>query len=180
MSEEHDWMIRPARRDDAEGIGIVHSSSQRAAYRGIMPDSALAKTTIEERTAWWNLALASHGDNWLNLVVESVSEIVGFSCTGPAGLSMGSTIAQYDLYFLYLLPGWERRGLGRALVHQTFSTLRARGVVDLQILCLSQTPALSFYEAMGGRVAETGHHEVDGWQIPHHIYLYDLADPAHS
>jgi GNAT superfamily N-acetyltransferase len=167
--------IRSARREDAEGIGRVQAESRHATYRGIMSDASLAKITVEERTRWWARALESYDDRWFVFVVEVSDRIVGFSCTGPAGLGASSTIAAYDLYFLYLLPGWERRGLGRALIERTFSSLRERGIPDVQILCLRGTEAYLFYEALGGRLAEEGHHaDDDGTPLPHRIYHYDL------
>jgi GNAT superfamily N-acetyltransferase len=167
--------IRPARIGDAEGIGRVQAESRHATYRGIMSDAALANITVEERTRWWTRALEVYDDKWFVFVVEENDQIVGFSCTGPAGLGAASTIAEYDLYFLYLLPGWERRGLGRALVERTFSGLRERGVPDIQILCLRGTTAYLFYEALGGQLAEEAHHaDDDGTLLPHRIYYYDL------
>lgn len=169
--------IRPARLDDAPGIGRVHARSRHATYRGIMSDAALAAITVEERTQWWTRALTSHDDRWLDLVTEVDGEIVGFSCTGPAGRGWGSTVATYDLYCLYLLPDHLRRGLGRALMERTFSWLRERGVPDLQVLCLWGTTAYLFYEAMGGALVEQGEHaDDDGTMLPHRIYRYDLRD----
>jgi histidine triad (HIT) family protein len=169
--------IRPARLGDAEGIGRVQAASRHATYRGIMSDAALALITVEERTRWWTRALESYNHDWFVFVVEASNQIVGFSCTGPAGLGAGSTVAKYDLYFLYLLPGWERRGFGRQLVERTFRDLRQRGIPDVQILCLRGTTAYLFYEALGGRLVEEGQHtDDDGTILPHRIYHYDLRE----
>jgi GNAT superfamily N-acetyltransferase len=169
--------IRSARIGDAEGIGRVQAASRHATYRGIMSDAALALITVEERTKWWTRALESYNQDWFVFVVEASNQIVGFSCTGPAGLGAGSTMAKYDLYFLYLLPGWERRGFGRQLVERTFGDLRQRGIPDVQILCLRGTNAYLFYEALGGRLVEEGQHvDDDGTILPHLIYHYDLRD----
>ena len=166
--------VRLARVGDAGGIGRVHAYSRHATYRGIMSEASLARITVAERSDWWARALTSHDDRWLDLVAEVDGEIVGLSCTGPAGLGSGSTVASYDLYCLYVEPGWERRGLGRALMERTFAWLRERGIVDLQVLCLRGTTAYLFYEAMGGRLVEEGEHDDDGTPLPHRIYLYDL------
>lgn len=171
--------IRPARPGDAEGIGRVQAASRHATYRGIMSDASLARITVEERTQWWTRALEVYDHDWLVFVVEVSGRIVGFSCTGPVGFGAGSTVATYDLYFLYLLPGWERRGLGRELVERTFSALRQRGVPDVQVLCLRGTNAYLFYEALGGRLVEEGQHvDDDGTILPHRIYHYDLHDDS--
>jgi GNAT superfamily N-acetyltransferase len=168
-------IVRPARLDDAEGIGRVHARSQHATYRGIVSDETLAGITVEERSRWWTRALESHNEKWLDLVIEVGSEIVGFSCTGPAGLGAGSTVAAYDLYCLYMSPDSERRGFGRALIERTFSWLRERNVPDIQVLVLRGTPAYLFYEAVGGRLVEEGQHtDDDGTVLPHRIYHYDL------
>jgi GNAT superfamily N-acetyltransferase len=168
-------VIRRARLQDAEGIGRVHAHSQHATYRGIVSDAFLAGITVEERSRWWTRALESHNAKWLDLVVELGGEIVGFSCTGPAGRSYGSRVAAYDLYCLYMSPGSERRGFGRALLERTFCWLREHDVLDLQVLVLRGTPAYLFYEALGGRLVEEGQHaDDDGTILPHRIYHYDL------
>jgi GNAT superfamily N-acetyltransferase len=169
--------IRPARLEDAEGIGRVHARSQHATYRGIVSDAYLARITVEERSCWWARALESHNANWLDLVVEVGGEVVGFSCTGPVGLGMGATVAAYNLYCLYMSPDCQRRGYGRALLERTFSWLRERNVPDIQVLVLRGTPAFLFYEAVGGRLVEEGQHtDDDGTVLPHRIYHYDLRD----
>lgn len=168
-------IVRRARLDDAEGIGSVHARSQHATYRGIVSDAVLARITVEERSHWWTRALESHKENWLDLVIEVGSEIVGFSCTGPVGLGSGSTVAAYNLYCLYISPDCERRGFGRALVERTFSWLRERNVPDIQVLVLRGTPAYLFYEDVGGRLVEEGEHtDDDGTVLSHRIYHYDL------
>ena len=172
---QHDLpAIRRAKREDAAGIGRVHARSQHATYRGIVSPESLSKVTPEERARWWTRALTSHDENWLNLVAEVGGEIVGFSCTGPAGLSEGSTVAAYDLYCLYLAPEWERRGIGARLTSRTFAWLRQRGVVDVQVLCLAATDARLFYEAMGGFLVEEAEHEDGGLMLAHRIYRYEL------
>lgn len=168
--------IRPAGLDDAPGIGSVHARSRHATYRGIVSDVVLANITVEERTGWWTRALSSHDGGWLDLVAESEGQIVGFSCTGPAGLGAGASVCAYDVYALYLAPGCERQGIGTLLLERTFGWLRARGIADVQVLCLADTSAHLFYESMGGRRVEEGHHaDKDGTMLRHLIYVYDLA-----
>jgi GNAT superfamily N-acetyltransferase len=164
-----------ARADDARGIGRVHARSQHATYRGICSDAALAQITVEERASWWTRALESHDHRWLDLVAEVEGEIIGFACTGPAGFSHGSTFTAYDLYCLYMDPDWERRGFGRRLMDRTFAWLRTQEITEIQVLCVSNTPAHLFYEAIGGRLVEEGQHaEDDGTIVAHRIYCYDL------
>jgi hypothetical protein len=85
-----------------------------------MSDAALAKITVAERTRWWTRALESYNDNWFVYVVEVGDQIVGFSCTGPAGLGAASTVAKYDLYLLYLLPGHHADDDGTLLPHRIY------------------------------------------------------------
>jgi GNAT superfamily N-acetyltransferase len=173
------WILRRARSYDAAGIGRVHALSERATYRGIVPDATLARRTPEERGEWWTRALAARADaadaRWIDLVAEADGTIIGFSSTGPSGFSYGSTFAPFDLYFMYLLPEWERRRVGTALLDYTLAELKTRGVRSMQLLCVGGTPASSFYEAAGARLVETAHHNEDGAEIPHGIYVFDLA-----
>ncbi len=168
--------IRPALLADAGGTGSVHARSQHAKYRGIVSAAVLARITVAERTQWWTRALSSHDETWLDLVAEAEDEIVGFSCTGPTGLGAGSSIAAYDVYALYVAPDCERQGIGSRLLERTFDWLRARAILQVQVLCLAETSAHQFYEALGGRrVEESQHSDKDGAILRHLIYVYDLV-----
>ena len=50
--------VRPATAEDADAIGRVQVETWRAAYRGLMPDEAIAQFDVEERRRMWREGLA--------------------------------------------------------------------------------------------------------------------------
>lgn len=140
--------IRRARPADADGIARVHVQAWGESYRGMVPDAAFDDYSIEKRMTQWRATLAD--PQRLAFVLESDGEIVGFASGGPVkwtGLSTDGEVSS-----LYLLDEAKRRGNGRAL----FAALKDRGFKSAGLWTLSNnTPARGFYEAVGGRAAQT-------------------------
>ncbi|MEZ5598609.1 MAG: GNAT family N-acetyltransferase [Pseudomonadales bacterium] len=92
-----------------------------------------------------------------------------------AGTVLGfSSLWRQDLFIhhLYVLPGHERRGVGRALIDD----LRNRyGSADLALKCQSRnTRALAFYHALGFEPVESA----TGPDGPYHLLRLPHTRPA--
>ena len=58
-----------------------------------------------------------------------------------------------EIYFLYLLPAYQRRGIGRLLTVRVVERLVEQGMDSLLIRVLkASAPARRFYEALGGQL----------------------------
>ena len=58
-----------------------------------------------------------------------------------------------EIYFLYLLPSYHRRGIGRQLTISVVERLVEQGLDSLLIRVLkANAPARHFYEALGGQL----------------------------
>lgn len=144
--------IRRAQPADADGIARVHVQAWSESYRGMVPDAAFDDYPIEKRLTQWRSSLAD--PQRTAFVLESDGEIMGFASGGPVkwtGLSTDGEVSS-----LYLLDEAKRRGNGRALLGALFAALKDRGFKSAGLWTLSNnTPARRFYEAMGGRAAQT-------------------------
>ena len=56
-----------------------------------------------------------------------------------------------ELYALYVLPGQQRKGVGRRLVEAVTERLVQSGHDSMSVWVLEQNPARGFYVALGGR-----------------------------
>ncbi|MSO70702.1 MAG: N-acetyltransferase [Alphaproteobacteria bacterium] len=149
-------VVRRARPGDAGAIARVHVETWQTTYAGLIPDNYLVRMGREERTGFWTQALARmhHGSHVLVAEAKGVG-VVGFSSFGPAranGVPLGSRFTG-EIYTLYVLPDYQGRGLGRALLRQAFTSLSARGLDSALIWVLAGNPARFFYERMGGKRA---------------------------
>ncbi len=139
---------RDARYDDAAAIASAQVEAWRAAYEGLMPPAFLAAldaTRVRER---WEQGLRTAVSV---LVVEADGEVVGFCRYGPsrdadASQSIGEIVA------INLHPTSWRQGLGRALLLEATSRLRAAGFTEATLWVVhGNERARRFYEAQGWR-----------------------------
>jgi GNAT superfamily N-acetyltransferase len=100
--------------------------------------------------------------------------IIGFADFGEPR----EKIATYEseLYAIYLLPEFQRRGIGESLFNLGVKFFISGGKSSMYLLTLEASPYRSFYEKMGGQIigrkqAEIGgavfHELVYGWRSLH-------------
>ena len=105
-----------------------------------------------------SLSEAGYADRWRRLieegssrvyVVEHEGKVVGFASGGRE--RAGETGYSGELYAIYILDGFQRRGHGRELVRAVVGGLREIGLEDMIIWVLRDNePARHFYERLGG------------------------------
>ena len=97
--------FRDATPADAHAIANVLVESWRAAYRGLLPDEALASLSISDREQFWSGALTARQPHTGAVVATLAGTIVGFAATGPPLVPADrADPALGDLYALYLDP----------------------------------------------------------------------------
>jgi len=142
--------IREAAPDDIPGIAHVHVDTWRTAYVDIVPAAHLAALSYEQRESRWREILAPVGDGRCHFVAENdEGQIVGIATGGPERDGMPG----YDgeLYGLYALEAYQRRGIGRELMQTIARRLAADGFKAMILWVLKDNlKARAFYEAMGG------------------------------
>lgn len=141
--------VRRARPEEALAIAHVHVASWRASYRGIVPDALLDSLSAEGRLPRWQQTLDHAAAGTGVWVAEAAGEIVGLASAGPE--RSGDRLYRGELYALYLLPAYQRRGLGRRLVGAVAAHLAEQGIHTLLLWVLAaNAPGRRFYEALGG------------------------------
>ena len=144
--------IRAALPEDARPIAQVHVAVWRSTYAGLMPDEVLQNLSVERRQDMWTDILTTHAETLPVLVAEDFG--VGICGFGNCGPLRGEPVPSYDGEFktLYLLPAYQRRGIGRALFCRLAALLTDRGYRAAIAWVLAGNPAFAFYEAMGGEL----------------------------
>lgn len=154
MPAEPGFLVRPARQSDAEDIALVHVRTWQHAYADIFPPENLAELSE---------TLAARADHWREhiavpetLPVLFVAEVPGEGAVGFSGAGQQTDpVYAYDgeLFVLYVLPEYQRRGIGRGLFMAAASALCRDGYQSLLLWALAQNrSARTFYEGMGGIV----------------------------
>jgi 3-deoxy-manno-octulosonate cytidylyltransferase (CMP-KDO synthetase) len=161
--------IRPARRSDLQRVAEVHVDSWQRSFAGIAPDDFLAGMTIETRLKAYSERACT--GNYSMLVADHPTEgIVGFADFGTPTLPGG-----YDaqIYSIYLLPEFQRKGLGTRLFERCVERIRAGQNTTLCLDSLEVSPYRAFYDKMGGRVVAGDAHKLGDKEYETVIYVWD-------
>lgn len=141
-------MIREATASDADAIARVHRESWRTTYSGILPAAVVGQRTERQTAAEWRARLARAGGLEAVWLAEREGEVVGFASCGAARHRLGGLEA--EVYALYVLQAWQRRGVGRGLIGACAGHFARHGQFGFYLWVLKANRARLFYEALGG------------------------------
>jgi ribosomal protein S18 acetylase RimI-like enzyme len=159
--EDTHGRVREAEGRDAEQIARVHIESSDAAYRGVLPDKLLDEMTFERRLAHWTRAIAGEVGEFVYVAEDDGGRVFGFA-SGGASRTPGRA-GEGELYTVYVLPGDQRRGAGRALVRAVADRLSREAFGSLRLFVLAEnTGARFFYHSLGGKSARGRAGQRDG------------------
>jgi ribosomal protein S18 acetylase RimI-like enzyme len=147
-SVETGFVVLPPGPADAEGLAQAHVTSWRETYRGLLPDTYLARMSQAAHARRFAHLLMHPGPDDVTLAVADRWEIIGYAQGGPSRRRMPG---EAEIATLYLVRSAQGRGLGRRLLADTTRALAARGAQSLVISVLrDNTGARGFYEHLGG------------------------------
>jgi ribosomal protein S18 acetylase RimI-like enzyme len=163
-------ILRPATLSDIDNIACVHVQAWRESYRELIPQATLDALSVEKRAAQWRHTLGNADRS--TFVAEVGGAVCGFASGGGilwSRLSTGNEVSA-----LYLIEAAKRRGVGRALFRAELTALAGRGFTSTGLWVLTGNgPARRFYEAMGGRAAESRIDTIGGLALDEISYVWD-------
>lgn len=148
--------IREAELRDAAGMARVSVDSYRAAHRDQIPEASLMQFTYEESERNWARAIrelseADEHQEYIYVAENEAGLLVGVAMGGPE--RSHHPLYSGEIYFLYLLPVYQRQGIGRGLTVSVMERLVEQDMSSLLIRVLkANAPARRFYEALGGQL----------------------------
>jgi GNAT superfamily N-acetyltransferase len=168
---------RKANAADAEGIARVQVGSWRESYRGVVAQELLDSLSVERRTEVYRVRLSEPGAGFYELfVAEHEGQIVGICDVGePRAAEFGCA---GELYMIYLLKSYQRRGIGRRLFRRALELLVASGRNSMYLECLEHNPYRGFYEQLGGELC--GHSAFERLGREYKTLIYRWTDLAQT
>jgi ribosomal protein S18 acetylase RimI-like enzyme len=128
----------------------VQVSSWRAAYRGIVPDAFLDSMDIAEGAERWRNGMFEDPGGQITYLAHIDEVAAGFRAAGPCPDPGAAGLG--ELYAIYVLPKYWRRGIGRALHRACLDALRSKGYDEARLWVLEANPqARAFYEQLDWR-----------------------------
>ncbi len=141
--------IRDAQIKDCEDIGLITVSASHSAFIGAIPEHLLDFSwTPEQSAANWRKEFVENTSGGQRLfVAERDEKIVGFVWCQPMADTEGF---QACIRGLYVLPTFQRRGVGRELVSHAVREFLELDLQSLEIGCVKENPSCDFYLHLGG------------------------------
>ena len=119
--------VRRASQDDAREIAAVHIASWRAAYRGLLPDAALDRLSLDRREADWRRWLAAGAERDFTLVAGRGGAVEAFCTVEMPARQEDEPEDVAAVPALYAHPDAFGVGAGAALMDAAVEAMRERG-----------------------------------------------------
>lgn len=146
--------IRKGRTADVFAIGRVLVETWRATFQGLVDAAFLDHMSPAEQAMRHMGRRNTLGVGHFVAIDRSSGELIGFVNFGPARYSTPTPVG--EIYALYILPAYQGRGIGEALVRAVARWMVEGGTVTLLAWVLSTNPNRAFYERLGAAEVETG------------------------
>jgi ribosomal protein S18 acetylase RimI-like enzyme len=146
-------LIRPGQLEDINTIGFLAQRIWPVTYGQLLsPEKLGYMLTLFYSPQALRRQMLEDKHNFL--VVEEEEEPIGF-----ASWSAGDGQGVYKLHKLYVLPGRQGKGLGRAMLGYIFDDIIPQGARALRLNVYRNNKARGFYEKLGFTVI--GEEDID-------------------
>ena len=145
--------IRPGELEDINTIGFLAQQIWPGTYGAILTDEQL-QYMLNLFYSPASLRRQMMEDRHQFLIVEHEDEAIGFASWGVASGGVAAEPGVYKLHKLYVLPGHQGKGLGRALLQYIFEAIQPEGASLLRLNVNRYNKARQFYEKMGFTVVK--------------------------
>ncbi|MDF1631675.1 GNAT family N-acetyltransferase [Mycoplana sp. MJR14] len=162
--------IRKGRTADVFAIGRVLVETWRATFRGLLDDGFLDRMSPAEQALRHMERRNSLGVGHFVAIDRNTGALVGFANFGPARYATPTPVG--EIYALYVLPAYQGRGIGEALVRAVARWMVEGGTVTLLAWVLSTNPNRAFYERLGATPVETGMVGIGGHRYEQVAYAW--------
>jgi ribosomal protein S18 acetylase RimI-like enzyme len=163
-------VIRAATPDDAAAIAPFHVAIWRDTYRNLAPANIFQAMDVATRLKRWQGILAD--PTRATFLAEADGAMAGFGLCGPPGDAMFAGCG--EIKNLFVGRDSARRGIGKRLMAEMAAILQARGHHGIGLgVVVGNTPAIAFYEALGGRKIGVYVDPGPMWRSDNLLYIWD-------
>ncbi|MGL5925783.1 GNAT family N-acetyltransferase [Chroococcidiopsis sp.] len=144
-------IVREANLNDVQAIARVHVDTWYTTYKGILPESYLAKISYQQRESAWRKILenTTNSSQFVDVAENDSGQIIGFANGGKE--RTGDRTYKGELYAIYVLEVYQRQGIGYRLTLSAVDKLSELGFNSMLVWVLADNPACRFYETIGGQ-----------------------------
>lgn len=147
---EAEFSIRKAAIDDAPAIAKVNYSTWLHTYLGLIQDSELDSLNLDSLTDQWRQNLEGESPRASTFVVINGESLVAYSRFYPSVDPEDDQNRVATIGSMYVSPEFQKRGIGRALMHTVLQAVKNNGFMEATLHVLTDNErARKFYEGLG-------------------------------
>lgn len=164
--------LRRGMAEDIPAISEAFIRSVSGSYRGVLSDEYLNGLTVEESSKVFSTRRTENEDSYELLIAEDPSgQVAGF--IDHARKPLGNTDHEGYIFSFYVIPEFQRLGLGGLIFRDCLRRMRADGYSSACLDAFEASPFRAFYEKMGGKVVGIGSHDNHSSAHPTVIYRWE-------
>ena len=160
-------VIRESNINDIPDIAKVHVDTWRTTYKGIYPDGFL-KSISYEKISEHIKQFYGTGDKSCIVAEDNAGNIIGFAACGYE--SSNNTDYKGELYAIYILEQYQKKGIGKLLIQAVAKKLISIGIKSMLVWVVSDNPSKYFYERLGGEKLRNNLMAIDGGNVEEICY----------
>ncbi len=165
-------IFRTGTNEDLPAISEAYVRSVRGSYSDFLPDEYLDGLSVEKRSEVFSARRAENEDSYRLLIAEEAAAgVVGF--IDYAHRETGNFEHEGRIFSFYLVPEFQRRGLGGLLFRSCLRRMRSECYGSVCLDTFEANPFRDFYDKMGGRVIAADMHERNGHRFPTVVYGWE-------
>lgn len=165
--------IREAKLGDEVGIANVYVDTWRSTYQGLVDQEYLDKLNYDASIARWKKRIVEE-PNSIIVAEEEKGTIVGYSFNGPN--RENDPIYTGEIYAIYILEKFQRKGSGKLLVKESANRLRSLGMRSMVVWVLKGNQSYRFYKSLGAHEVGRKSFDMDGHS--YEVVSYGWSDTA--
>jgi ribosomal protein S18 acetylase RimI-like enzyme len=151
-------VIRPTQNADAHSMSRIYVQTWQYTYLGVIPYEYLSTMSVAQHQRAFLNELKSKQVS--SFVAEESNRVVGFITGGHE--RKGDGIYSGEIYTLYVLKNYQRRGIGAKMVSALTARFNQFGIYSMLVWVLKENPYRRFYEKINGIHIQTHHLPVAG------------------
>ena len=170
LQNRRNIIYREAAVADIPQVAGVHVESWQKSFRGIVPQDYLDKISVENRILQFHRGFEQKYFYKMFVAESPETGVVGFA---DFGRSHGENKSEANLYAIYFLPEFQRKGIGGSLLRLCQKEMLKHGFKSMSLDALEESPYRNFYEKMGGKLVGTGTHTLGDIEFKTVVYRWE-------
>ena len=159
-------VIRPSEKSDVHAMSRIYVQTWRDTYLSVLPfDYLFEMSAPDHEQVFFNVVSSNQ---LTSFVAEDAGKIIGFITGGWE--RNGNQVYRGEIYTLYVLKNFQRRGIGTKLIFALAKQFDRFGIYSMLVRVLKLNPYRRFYIKMNGVYISTERQSFSGEILEVEVY----------